>query len=111
MCGACRVGSINKISITIERQRQELGRRLIRRALADGPGYSWQTTGQSPVIGTAAALLVPVLLALLGLLLGLESATSGVAMGEWTIVAAALSPLAITAVACGYLVRAGQRSA
>ncbi|MGI5508912.1 hypothetical protein [Streptomyces sp. CA-106131] len=42
----CRVGSINQISITM--QRQGLGRRLIRRALADGPGYAWQTTGQSP---------------------------------------------------------------
>ncbi|MYZ37980.1 MULTISPECIES: hypothetical protein [unclassified Streptomyces] len=48
VCDACRVGSINKISITIEHQRQDLGRRLIRRALADGPGYTWQTTGQSP---------------------------------------------------------------
>lgn len=48
VCDACRVGSINKISITIEHQRQGLGRRLIRRALADGPSYTWQTTGQSP---------------------------------------------------------------
>ncbi|MFE1444081.1 GNAT family N-acetyltransferase [Streptomyces sp. NPDC058739] len=48
VCDDCRVGSINKISITIEHQRQRIGRRLIRRALADGPGYTWQTTGQSP---------------------------------------------------------------
>ncbi|MEU1597341.1 hypothetical protein ABZ468_31950 [Streptomyces sp. NPDC005708] len=46
VCDVCRVGSINQISITT--QRQGLGRRLIRRALADGPGYAWQTTGQSP---------------------------------------------------------------
>lgn len=48
VCDDCRVGSINKISITIEHQRQGLGRRLVRRALADGPGYTWQTTAQSP---------------------------------------------------------------
>jgi hypothetical protein len=48
VCDACRVGSINKISLTIEHQGQGLGRRLIRRALNDGPGYTWQTTGQSP---------------------------------------------------------------
>lgn len=48
VCDACRVGSINKISIGPEHQRQGLGRRLIRRALADGPQYRWQTTGQSP---------------------------------------------------------------
>jgi hypothetical protein len=48
VCDACRVGSINQISITVDYQRQGLGRRLIRRALVDGPGYRWQTTGQSP---------------------------------------------------------------
>lgn len=48
VCDACHVGSINKISITIEHQHQGLGRRLIRRALSDGPDYNWQTTGQSP---------------------------------------------------------------
>ncbi|GGX58126.1 GNAT family N-acetyltransferase [Streptomyces chartreusis] len=48
VCDACRVGSINKISIMVEYQRQGLGRRLICRALADGPDYTWQTTGQSP---------------------------------------------------------------
>lgn len=69
----------------------------------------WQT--RDKVIGTAAVLLVPVLLALLGFLLGLESATSGLAGGEWTILAAAISPLAITAMACVYLLRAGQRPA
>ncbi|MFJ4836469.1 hypothetical protein ACIP79_42250 [Streptomyces sp. NPDC088747] len=48
VCDTCRVGSINKISITDGLQRQGLGRRLILRALADGPEYTWQTTGQSP---------------------------------------------------------------
>jgi GNAT superfamily N-acetyltransferase len=48
VCDTCRVGSINKISIAVEHQRRGLGRRLIRRALADGPGSTWQTTGQSP---------------------------------------------------------------
>lgn len=38
----------HKTSITTEYQRQGIGRRLIRRALADGSGYTWQTTGQSP---------------------------------------------------------------
>ncbi|MFD4950564.1 HAAS signaling domain-containing protein [Streptomyces sp. NPDC058451] len=69
----------------------------------------WQT--RDKVIGTAAALLVPVLIALLSLLLGLKMTTGVVAMGEWTIVATVISPLAITAMACVYLVRAGQRSA
>ncbi|WP_232838704.1 GNAT family N-acetyltransferase [Streptomyces geranii] len=44
----CRVGSINKISIDPDSQRQGLGRRLVLRAFADSPGYTWQTTGQSP---------------------------------------------------------------
>ncbi|MFE0799591.1 GNAT family N-acetyltransferase [Streptomyces sp. NPDC058812] len=48
VCDPCRIGSINKISIDPDHHRQGLGRRLIRRALADGPGYAWQTTGQSP---------------------------------------------------------------
>ncbi|WP_327188222.1 GNAT family N-acetyltransferase [Streptomyces sp. NBC_01334] len=48
VCDACRIGSINKISIDPDRHRQGLGRRLIHRALADGPGYTWQTTHQSP---------------------------------------------------------------
>ncbi|MFH9981851.1 HAAS signaling domain-containing protein [Streptomyces sp. NPDC017179] len=69
----------------------------------------WKT--RDKVIGTAAALLVPVLLALLGLLLGLEIATGGVAMGTWTILAAVIFPLAVTAATCVYLVRAGQRPA
>ncbi|MEV5085028.1 hypothetical protein AB0K74_41885 [Streptomyces sp. NPDC056159] len=69
----------------------------------------WQT--RDKVIGTTAALLVPVLLALLGVLLGVEIATSGVAVGEWPILAAFISPLAITAATCVYLVRAEQRSA
>lgn len=48
VCDTCRTGSINKISIAVEYQRRGLGRRLIRRALVDGPGYAWLTTGQSP---------------------------------------------------------------
>ncbi|MGW7671570.1 hypothetical protein ACWGJX_31275 [Streptomyces sp. NPDC054775] len=48
VCDACRVSSINKISIDPDAQRQGFRRRLIRRALADGPDYTWQTTGQSP---------------------------------------------------------------
>lgn len=69
----------------------------------------WQT--RDKVIGTAAALLVPLLLALLGLLLGLEIATSDIAGREWTILAAAISPVAVTAATCVYLARAGQRPA
>ncbi|MEU5099767.1 GNAT family N-acetyltransferase [Streptomyces sp. NPDC020996] len=48
VCDTCRVASINKISIDPDRHRRGLGRRLVRRALADGPGYAWQTTHQSP---------------------------------------------------------------
>ncbi|MFF7146265.1 GNAT family N-acetyltransferase [Streptomyces nodosus] len=48
VCDACRTGSINKISIDPDHHRQGLGRRMIRRALDDGPGYTWQTTHRSP---------------------------------------------------------------
>lgn len=48
VCDACRVGRINKISIVDDWQRQGLGRRLVLRALRDGPDYVWRTTGQSP---------------------------------------------------------------
>lgn len=48
ICDQCQHGRINKISINEEWQRQGLGRRLIHRALRDGPGYTWATTGQSP---------------------------------------------------------------
>ncbi|MCC5480970.1 GNAT family N-acetyltransferase [Streptomyces sp. NPDC059680] len=48
VCDGCRVGSINKISIDPDHQRRGLGRQLIRRTLTDGPGYTWQTTHQSP---------------------------------------------------------------
>ncbi|MFC8442099.1 GNAT family N-acetyltransferase [Streptomyces griseoincarnatus] len=48
VCDTCRVGSINKISIDPGHHRRGLGRRLVRRALADGLGYAWQTTHQSP---------------------------------------------------------------
>jgi GNAT superfamily N-acetyltransferase len=47
VCNACRLGSPNKISISEEWQRKGLGRRLVARALRDGPGFTWQTTGQS----------------------------------------------------------------
>jgi GNAT superfamily N-acetyltransferase len=48
VCSTCRCGSINKISISPEWHRRGLGRRLINRALRDGPGYTWVTSGQSP---------------------------------------------------------------
>lgn len=48
VCSSCRWGVIAKISISPEYQRQGLGRRLINRALRDGPGYGWVTSGQSP---------------------------------------------------------------
>jgi hypothetical protein len=47
-CEVCRRGSINKISINQEWQRRGLGRCLIERALRDGPGFTWITSGQSP---------------------------------------------------------------
>jgi len=47
-CDECRRGYIVKISITPEFQRKGYGRRLIQRALRDGPDYAWSTTGQSP---------------------------------------------------------------
>jgi len=49
VCDECGVGSINKISIVDWFQRQGLGRRLVQRAVADGPDYRWRTTGQSPM--------------------------------------------------------------
>ncbi len=36
VCAQCRRGSINKVSLAIEWQRQGIGRRLINRALSDG---------------------------------------------------------------------------
>jgi len=48
VCDACRIGIINKISVSTEWQRHGYGRRLIRRALRDGAGYRWLTTHQSP---------------------------------------------------------------
>jgi GNAT superfamily N-acetyltransferase len=53
VCDACCVGSINKISIDPDHHRQGLGRRMLRRALDDGPGYAWQTTHQSPRPGSS----------------------------------------------------------
>jgi GNAT superfamily N-acetyltransferase len=48
LCHACRVGCVNKISITPEYQRKGLGRWAVRHALARGRGYAWVTTGKSP---------------------------------------------------------------
>jgi len=48
VCDYCRSGHINSISINTEFQRRGLGRRLILRALRDGPRYRWATSGQSP---------------------------------------------------------------
>jgi hypothetical protein len=48
VCTSCRRGDINKISLTVAWQRRGLGRRLITRALRDGPGYTWSTPAQSP---------------------------------------------------------------
>jgi hypothetical protein len=48
VCTPCRRGLICSISIMPDFQRQGLGRRLITRALHDGPQYRWATTGQSP---------------------------------------------------------------
>jgi GNAT superfamily N-acetyltransferase len=47
VCDECRYGRINKISVAPEHQRQGLRRRMLLRALRDGPGYDWRTTGQS----------------------------------------------------------------
>src|SRR6266536_2543240 len=48
VCRACQRASINKISIVGSWQRRGLGRRLIARALRDGPGCAWVSSGQSP---------------------------------------------------------------
>ena len=48
VCDYCQSGHIDKISITPEFQCRGFGRRLILRALRDGPGYRWTTSGQSP---------------------------------------------------------------
>ena len=37
-----------QISLTVAWQRRGLGRRLITRALRDGPGYTWSAPAQSP---------------------------------------------------------------
>ncbi|MFF4674756.1 hypothetical protein ACFY1C_33970 [Streptomyces sp. NPDC001279] len=65
----------------------------------------WQT--RDKVIGTAAALLVPILL---GLLLGIGIATGGVAVRSGTVLAAVIT-LTVTAATRVYLVRAGRRTA
>jgi hypothetical protein len=48
VCHQCRVGCVNKVSITVDRQRQGLGGRALRRAIVHGRGYDWSTSGQSP---------------------------------------------------------------
>ncbi|MGW3147269.1 hypothetical protein ACWDG1_21825 [Streptomyces sp. NPDC001177] len=48
ICHECRCGVIAKISMIPEWQRQGLGRRLVRWALREGPGYEWVTSSQSP---------------------------------------------------------------
>jgi GNAT superfamily N-acetyltransferase len=48
VCHQCRCGLIAKISMIPEWQGQGLGRRLINRALRDGPQYQWTTSSQSP---------------------------------------------------------------
>jgi hypothetical protein len=47
VCDDCRIGGIDKISITNAFHRRGLGRRMVRRALADGPGHAWRTSGRS----------------------------------------------------------------
>ncbi|MFI9629105.1 HAAS signaling domain-containing protein [Streptomyces sp. NPDC052042] len=69
----------------------------------------WQN--RDKVIGTAATLLVSVMLPLLGLLLGMGIGTGGLVGGEWMMLVAIASPLVITAAACVHLVRAEQLSA
>jgi GNAT superfamily N-acetyltransferase len=57
VCSRCRRGIINKISIAEQWQRRGLGRRLIARALREGPGYTWSTFGQSPGAKTFFAIM------------------------------------------------------
>lgn len=47
VCHQCRRGLIAKISMIPEWQGLGLGRRLINRALRDGPDYQWTTSSQS----------------------------------------------------------------
>lgn len=48
VCHTCRRGAIIKIAVDPDWQRRGFGRRLVARALRDGPGYTWATSGQSP---------------------------------------------------------------
>ena len=48
VCNACQRAVIAKISLDVDVHRQGYGRRLILRALRDGPDYLWTTSGQSP---------------------------------------------------------------
>ena len=47
VCDSCQRAAICKISLDPDVHRQGHGRRLILRALRDGPDYSWTTSGQS----------------------------------------------------------------
>lgn len=47
LCHACRTGRIQQIWITETWQRQGLGRQALHTALAQAPGYRWNTTTQS----------------------------------------------------------------
>lgn len=47
-CDHCRLGIIQKISITDPYQRRGLGRRLLLAAARDSPDYTWRTSAQSP---------------------------------------------------------------
>lgn len=65
VCDLHRRGFIAKISIVPEWQRQGVGRRIVRRALEDGPGYAWMTSSQSdaarqffPVIAAEAGISI-----------------------------------------------------
>jgi hypothetical protein len=51
VCDECRYGRINKISVAPEHQRQGLRRRMLLRALRDGPGYDWRTTASPTTAG------------------------------------------------------------
>lgn len=47
VCDMHQRGFIAKISVVGEWQGQGVGRQMIVRALQDGPGYAWTTSGQS----------------------------------------------------------------
>lgn len=47
VCDVCQRAAVCKISLDPYVHRQGYGRRLLLRALRDGPGYMWTTSGQS----------------------------------------------------------------